>query len=104
MNKIITAAALVAFSIPAQAYDGWSKGRITGIRIQSSQILVTQVDASNPGQCPDTTYIYVPMSDSVYHKNMYAALLAAHASQATVWLALEGCVTGFAAVEQVWVK
>ena len=84
------------------AYDGWSVGKIETIRIQGNRVLITQENASNPGNCPNTDYLFLPQSESVFHKNMYAALLAANVSQKRVHLALSSCYTGYPAISEVW--
>ncbi len=85
------------------AYDGWSSGMITRIRIQETRILVNQENATNPGNCPSTDYLYLPQSDSAFHKNMYAALLTANTSGKQVNLALDGCSVSFPAISEVWI-
>lgn len=91
-------------SFPACAYDGWSVGKITSIRIQSYRILVTQAGMTNPGGCVDTSYLVIPQGDTPYLKNMYAALLTAYASGVNVQLALDGCQEDKPLVTQVWVR
>jgi len=101
--KLITflgTAALIANS--AYAYDGWSEGKIQTIRIQPTRILINQENATNPGNCPNTDYLYLPQSDSTYHKNMYSMVLTAYAANKTVMFALNGCHNDYPAISQVW--
>jgi hypothetical protein len=88
----------------ASAYDGVSKGKITALRLQSNRVLVSQVNAINPANCANASYLSLEQGDQVYLKNMYAALLTAYASGREVELFLTGCRRGYAEISEVWVK
>jgi len=89
------------------AYDGWSEGVINKIRYQPSRILVNQANATNPGSCTNTDYLYLQQGDTTYLKNFNAALLSAYAAGKTVSLALNGCssggTSGYPVISEVWV-
>src|SRR5512138_172181 len=104
MRKSILGLAMLMFTMHAHPYDGLSDGRVLAIRIQSYRILIVQQNATDPGSCGDSSYLILPQSDSVSHKNMYAALLSAYATQSAVRLALTGCSEAFPVIEQVWLR
>ena len=91
---------LITFSNIVFAIDGWSLGKISEIRIQSSynRILITQENAVYPEKCSKTDYFYLPVSDEAVHKSMYAALLAAQSTGRDVNLGLTGCTTASRAI------
>lgn len=107
MKKIITLLT-VAFSLSiiaptTHAYDGWSRGKVTKIRIQSSRVLITQAGSTNPGNCEDASYLHLLQGDSAFHKNMYSAVLTAYAAGKTVRFALTGCQI-HPVITEVWVE
>ncbi len=104
MKKIISAISLLIVCGSSVAYDGWSTGKILEVRIQSERILIRQMNASNPGECPETNYIHLSQGETAYHKNMFATLLTAYAANKEVSLAISGCNGGYPAVSQVWSK
>ncbi|WP_299020024.1 hypothetical protein [uncultured Photobacterium sp.] len=103
MRKVLLVI-LSVISFQVLAYDGWSAGKVEKIRIQSNRILITQQDASNPGNCPNTDYIYLSQGETAYHKNMISALLTAYATGNKVRLALLGCSGGYPNISEVWVE
>lgn len=96
------------FTSLSYAYDGWSRGSIDKIRIQGSQILITQSDATNPGKCSNTDYLYLKQDEQMHNINMFSALLTAYATGAQVQLALNGCTgdgtNGYPFISEVWVQ
>ena len=104
MKKIVFGLGLLLMSNTALSYDGWSEGTIRKIRIQESgRVLITQTGATNPGDCTNTDYLNLIINDSVAHKEMYSALLAAYAAGKTVSLALTGC-SPYPVITEVWLK
>jgi len=104
MKKLIGLLTLVTLGMPAYGYDGWSLGRVLAVRTQGTRILVNQANATNPGSCADTTYLSLPLSDSILFKSMYAALLTAYAGQTPVSFALTGCADGYPVIEQIYLQ
>lgn len=105
MKKWLAIVAALVVTIPAYAYDGWSTGKISKIRIQGlhGRILVNQENASNPGGCLNTDYLIMATNDNSLSKEMYSALLTAYASGKEVGLALKGC-SSYPVITEVWLK
>ena len=105
MKHFLLAVCFSSLSMQALAYDGWSDGEISRIRVQSNKILINQVSPSNPGECLKSDYIYLPQGEEAYHKNMFSTLLTAYATKQPVKLALKGCSpNGYPVVSEVWVR
>ena len=103
--RVIVSILLVFGVMKAFAYDGWSSGEITKIRIQPNKILITQKNASNPVPCGNAKYIFLAQGDTAYERNMFATLLTAYAAKKEVSLAISGCSEqGYPNVSEVWVK
>ncbi|KZN69332.1 hypothetical protein [Pseudoalteromonas luteoviolacea] len=107
MKKYALVILFFLLSEQAYSYDGWSKGNINAIRLQASRILITQENATNPGNCSNTDYLYMAHGDAAYLQNMYSALLTAYATNAKIQLALTGCssggTSGYPVITEVWV-
>ncbi len=103
MNRVL-AIIIFLFIFQVQAYDGWSTGKISKIRIQSARILIIQENATNPGDCSNTDYIHLSQGDSADLKNMFSSLLTAYAAGKTVSFALSGCSGGYPKISEVWLK
>jgi len=106
MRNSLIALFLIAISNISFAYDGWSSGKIEKIRIQDTRILITQTGAANPGDCSNTEYLYLELSDSVLSKSSYSAILSAYATGKEVSLALTDCLpeVGYPVVTEVWLQ
>ena len=98
---------ILVFSNTALAYDGWSIGKIVKLRYQGHATLISQISASNPGECDNTGYIALKEDGSDFTKRAGAALLAAQMSGRSVKLALTGCyngeTSGYPVITEVWI-
>ncbi|MBQ4810691.1 hypothetical protein J8M20_05060 [Pseudoalteromonas luteoviolacea] len=107
MKKYALVILFFLLSEQAYSYDGWSKGSINNIRLQYARILITQENATNPGNCSNTEYLHMAQGEAVYLQNMYSAILTAYATKRPVQLALSGCSdggkNGYPVITQVWV-
>lgn len=110
MFKYLLLFFLFGTPLAAQTYDGWSvEKKIDSVRVYSAAaVLIKMTNANNPGNCSDNSYLMLPDANSESGKRLFASLLAAYTSKATVNLALTGCsgggTSGYAKIEQVWLK
>lgn len=105
MKTFILVLTIVAlfFSV-AYAYDGWGKGKIIGIRVQGGRVLINQESMINPGGCASLDYYHLEASESSFDRNRYATLLAAYITGREVWLALNGCESGYPFISEIWLR
>lgn len=108
MRRLLAIIALLS-PITAFAYDDWSKGAISSVRVQGNyeRVLLTQVNQTNPGGCSNSTYLYLQIEDTTSYDSMYSAILTGFAAKKEVHLALTGCSgvdkSGYPVITEVWV-
>ncbi|WP_454829414.1 hypothetical protein [Pseudoxanthomonas wuyuanensis] len=103
-STLALCAAILAtiFCTPSNAASGSSQGRIKTIQWFEGHTgaLIAQDNMSDLGGCGRSDY-YILDSQHPYFKEIYSLLLAAHMSDQSVSLTLEGCLQGMSRIKHV---
>ncbi len=107
MKRLLTVAVACTVCSPAFAFFWGNQTTITGYYVYAhGGAYIKTPSNQNPDSCQYSAYLALDTS-ALFFKELYATIIAAHASGSTVTLNYDGCLNGYpkivsVAVPKVW--